>query len=336
MSRDRYWKEPNLAPTNVVRQHTAARMYLSHFAVDGHIAVYDFDKDRQFDASVNDVAVQTGFYNVYVGRRKLSTETWLSAIEGAASAIIRRVVGSPNELLALPAADEEALSRFICAQMFRVQAFRDRDAAMRQQLLDRVKEAGRAFLERTETPEDAEKIWAAWATKPDEWFLREEEPYQPAKTATFMLSEVQGFANALRQMPWRIGIVDPGLSLYTSDNAVSKHPVPTIRFNPFQMWWYFLPLAPLVLLQIGPRFAEEGQPKRVVKDFTAWETSFARHIVSKGASRFLYGPGPYLAKECAAACLSRLDQERIQDAVWLQGFNPAPLRGVVPREHRAT
>jgi len=77
MSRDRYWKEPNLAPTNVVRQHTAARMYLSHFAVDGRIAVYDFDEDRQFDASVNDVAVQTGFYDVNVGRRKLSTETWL-------------------------------------------------------------------------------------------------------------------------------------------------------------------------------------------------------------------------------------------------------------------
>lgn len=322
MSRDRYWKEPNLAPTDVVRQHTVARMYLAHFAIDGRVPVCDFEEDRQFDASVNDVAVRTGFYDVCVGRQKLSTESWLATIEGVASAIIRRLVANPDELLTLSNEDEEALSRFICAQMFRVQAFRDSDAAMRQQVLDHVKKMGRAFLERTETPDDAEEIWRAWMTKPDEWFLHEEEPYQPAGTAAFMLGEVPGYSNLLRAMPWRIGLVDAGSVVYTSDNPLSRHPLPTVRFPGFPMWWYFLPLSPTVLLRIGPGLAEGSQPARVRKDFSVWETSFARHVVSENASRFLYGPGPYLPKGCATYCLRRIDKQRVRDAVSLQGYNP--------------
>lgn len=321
MSRDRYWKEPNLAPTNVVRQHTVARMYLAHFATDGRVTVYDFEEDRQFDASVNDVAVRTGFYDVRIGGRKLSTESWLSTIEGVASAIIRRVVANPDELLTLSEEDEKALSRFVCAQMFRVQAFRDSNAAMRQRFLDHAKKMGRAFLERAEKPDDAEEIWRAWMTKPDEWWFKQEEPYQPAETVAFMLGEVPGYSNLLRAMPWRIGFVDVGSLIYTSDNPVSRHPLPTVRFAAFPMWWYFLPLSPSVLLQIGPGLARDGQPARMRKDFSVWEACFARHVISVDASRFLYGPGPYVPKPCAATCLWRLDRERIRDAVRLQGYN---------------
>ena len=322
MARDNRIDEPNLGPTDAKRQHVVPRMYLAHFAVDGLVSVYDLDTGDSFASSVANVAVRTGFYDVYVGAQKLSTESWLAAIEGAASQIIGHLGADPDVLLTLSTEDEIALSRFICAQMFRVQVFRDEDAAMRQQLVDHLKQAGKAYLERTESPEEAEKIWDAWKTKPDEWFLKEENPYQPAGTVASMLGEVQGFANLLRHMPWRVGFVDSGLALYTSDNAVSRRPIPTVRWAGFPMWRYFWPLTPSVLLQIGPRLTEEGKPGRIRGDFSNWETSYARHVVSENASRFLYGPGPYVPKECASSCLKRIDMQRADDAAGHQNHDP--------------
>jgi len=222
-------------------------------------------------------------------------------------------VANPDELLTLLAEGEEALSRFICAQMFRVQAFRDSNAAMRQRFLDHAKNMGRAFLERTEKPEDAEEIWRARITKPDEWWFKQEEPYQAAKTAASMLAEVQGFSNLLRSMPWQIGLVDSDLPLYTSDNPVSRHQPPLARWPGFVAFNYYVPLSPSVLLKIGPGFDPDGKGHRLRKDFSPWETSLARHLTTAGASRFVYGPGPYVSKACSRACLERLALAKVQD-----------------------
>lgn len=308
MPRDRHWNEPNLGPTDVVHQHVVPRMYLAHFAIDGRVAAYDFEEDRGFDASVKDVAVRTGFYDVLIGRQKVSTESWLAVVEGAAASIIGRLIDDPKALLTLSTEDEEALGRFICAQMFRVQSFREDDGAMRQQLLQDIKERTRTFLENTApSKEVGEDLWEYWQGKPDEWWLRESEPYQPASTAASMLSEVQGFSNILRAMPWRIGLADPGQTVYTSDNPVSRYRPPLALWAGFAAFTYFAPLSPKVLLRIGPGYDPNGQGRREQRDFSAWDTCLARHVITANASRFLYGPGPYVPPACAHECLQRLD-----------------------------
>ena len=313
MAEDRRFNEPNLSPTDAVRQHTVPRMYLAHFAIDGGVPVYDLKEDKQFDSSVNNVAVRTGFYDVLIGRRKLSTESWLAAVEGTAASIISRLVDDPAALLTLSTEDEEALSRFICAQMFRVQTFRDWDAAMREQSLDQLKQAGRAYLENTEPPEEVEAIWDAWIEKSDEWWFNEEGPYQVAETAASMLGEVQGFSNLLRAMPWRIGLADGRLSVYTSDNPVSRYPLATARRPAFVAFRYFIPLSSRLILTIGPGFDPEPR-QRYRQDFTFWETSLARHVVTREASRFLIGCGPYVLPQCARECLQRIVSAKVSDA----------------------
>ncbi len=334
MAEDYRYNEPNLSPTDAVRQHTVPRMYLSHFAIDGRVPVYDFEEDREFEASVSDVAVRKAFYDVQVGRQMLSTESWLATIESAAASIIGRLVDEPQALLTLSTEDEEGLSRFICAQIVRVQAFRDSDAAMRQQLLDRLKQAGRAYLERSEPPEEVEQIWDAWMEKPDEWWFNQEEPYQPAETGAFMLGEVQGYSNLLRAMPWRIGLSDPGQTIYTSDNPVSRYAPPTARWPGFPAFENFIPLSANLILKIGPGWKAEGTTGRERKDFTYWETSFARHVITREASRFLFGRGPYVPPECAIGCLKRIDGAKVRDAkAGLQGDLTDRERGYVVEDH---
>ncbi len=133
---------------------------------------------------MRNVAVRTGFYDIWVEGRKLSTESWLATIESAAASIISGLGANPDMLLSLSDEDEVALSRFLCAQMFRVQAFRDSDAVMRQQLVDHLKQAGRAFLGRTESPEVAARIWEVWKDKPDEWFLHEDNESSQRRTVS--------------------------------------------------------------------------------------------------------------------------------------------------------
>jgi hypothetical protein len=314
MTPRRQIKEPNLAPTVTVRQHTVPRMYLAHFAIDDRVPVYDLEEEREFVASTRDAAVRTGFYDLRVGGRKLSTEYWLSTVEAVAASIIGRLQTNPDALLSLPTEDEDALGRFICAQIFRVQAFRDTDASMRQQLLDHVRNAGRSHLERTTPPELVEEIWDEWMTKPDEWWLNEQEPYQPAATAASMLSRVQGFTNLLRAMPWRIGLAHAAVPVYTSDNPVSRYAPPASLQPGFAALANFMPLSSRVLLKIGPGFIPDASPQRLRKDFTSWETSFVRHLVTRDATRFLYGLGPYVPRECASTCLGRLDAAKMSDA----------------------
>src|SRR4051812_17393570 len=66
----------------------------------------------------------------------------------------------------------------------------------------------------------AKEFWEYWDNQADEWWLQHEGPIQHAETTARMLSDVQGYANQLWHMPWRVGRVPQHLRLYTSDNSL--------------------------------------------------------------------------------------------------------------------
>ena len=148
-----------------------------------------------------------------------------------------------------------------------------------------------------------------------------------------MLGEVRGFANILRAAPWRIGFAPDSIRLYTSDNPVAGylHPVRIPGEGAaFSSFTYFMPLSPRVLLKIDRRPDRKGdkevQPcgERRRCDFSEWEISFARHVVTNDAIRYLFGEGPIVSKDCAASCLERIDRARLEFAVHYLGYDPRP------------
>ncbi len=325
-----HFREPNLAPTETARQHFVPRFYLANFADGGVIEACDLENGREFRASVEDVAVRRGFGDLEVGGQALSTETWLAYLETAAAPVLRRLAAEPATVLALSPAEEHDLSRFIAAQRFRVPAFRTFEQRMAGSLVEQVKEFARRWLYNTEPRDEADEIWAVWEAKPDWWWLQQNGPVGNARDAAIMLGEVQGFANLARAMPWRAGWVNSRSHLYTSDNPMSGY------LPPVRPWWsgagfadhaFFLPLSTRALLLIGStgqRASLQPRGERRCQDFSLWETAFARHVVTAEAERFLYGPGPYVSKECADSCLGRLGEARLCDAMLLQGFDPRP------------
>jgi hypothetical protein len=153
----------------------------------------------------------------------------------------------------------------------------------------------------------------------------------------FMLGEVQGFANLLVAAPWRIGFAPDSIQLYTSDNPVAGY------LNPVRPWWetaafaslnYFVPLSPKVLLKIERRPDQKGKGElkprgeRRHEDFSEWEISFARHVVTNDAVKYLYGEGPVVPKDCAASCLERIGRAELEFAIRYLGFDPRPPRSV--------
>lgn len=325
-----HFREPNLSFTKSARQHFVPRFYLGNFADRGLVSVGDLESGKQFKTSTRDVGVMIGFNDLEVAGRTVSTEEWLAEIEGAVAPIIGRLATEPAEVLRLSDGEENALSRFIAAQKFRVPAFREFDRRTTASMVGQIKEFTRGWLYNTEPRDEADVIWGAWEAKPDWWWLQQDAPVEEAYVPTVMLGEVQGFANLARAMPWRAGWVHSTSTLYTSDNPVSAR-LPAVR-----PWWswgafvehaFFLPLSTRVLLKIGPaghKTPLKRKGDRSCVAFSLWETAFARHVVTVEAIRFLYGPGPYVSKECARSCLRRLDDVRLQDAVVLQGFDPRP------------
>ena len=189
------WAEPTLGKTDAVRQHYVPRMLLGNFAIASAISVYDIETGRTFLASTNNVGVQSAFYDVLEGPELLSAETWLAEVEGAAASIIRSIIGDPDAILNLSPDEQEALARFIAAQLFRTPKMREQEAGWRQQLVDHLKKAGRRLLEKEEGPEGATVIWDACEDKPDEFFLNEETPPQPARPTAARLARATGFVN---------------------------------------------------------------------------------------------------------------------------------------------
>jgi hypothetical protein len=326
----RHFKEPNLRVPTADRQHYVPRLYLGNFIGEGGIAVNDLQTGRCFTTSVGNVAVESGFYNLQAEELTVSTEDWLADVEAAAAPILRRLVTDPGSLLALSDEEQNHFARYMAAQRFRVPAFRDFERATRSHLLQQLKPMARKFLERKLPAARVRKVWREWEKMPDEWWLQEDAPFQDADACAYMLEEVQGWANLLLAMSWRLGYADPSLVLYTSDNPMSAY-LPPVRPWPSggAMWEhvYIFPLSPRLLMRIDPLpYETELQPRgpRWSEDFSSWETSFARHVVTADATRFIYGTTCPVPRHCALSCLRRINAARLYDAIRLQGYDPRP------------
>ncbi len=329
------WNEPVLRPTNVKRQHYVPRVYLRPFVgQDDNIRVVDLDTGSEYRTSIENAAVETYFNDLEVEGLRVSTEDWLAELEGKAASVIKQLTMSPETIGGLSLEEELALARFIAALKFRTPGFREWKTKVTSPIISQIKEILRAQLYHQYDRKEADATWEIWKDKPDYWWLGQEAPEQPAEGTTYMLGEVQGFANLLRAAPWRIGRAAGSLRLYTSDNPVSAY------LSPVRPWWdggafssfaYYLSLAPDVLLKIDrrPYKDEQGdslapQGERRYGDFSDWEVSFAQHVITKDATRFLYGEALVVPRDCATDCLERIGQANLQIAMRYQGFDPKP------------
>src|SRR5437660_1038250 len=91
----RYWNEPILDTTQTKRQHSVPRLLLREFCVDGALDVYELDSGRVFSTSPENVAVESGYYDVDLGTHVVSAESWLSEVEGKASRSVSEIVANP-------------------------------------------------------------------------------------------------------------------------------------------------------------------------------------------------------------------------------------------------
>src|ERR671919_1197487 len=115
-NKPRYWNEANLAPTEAKRQHYVPRMYLEAFTgVDGKIRVLDLDDEKEFRTSVQNAAVENYFNDIEVGDECLSTEDWLSELEGLASPVIAKLINDPSSICSLSLDEEYRIARFVTA-----------------------------------------------------------------------------------------------------------------------------------------------------------------------------------------------------------------------------
>lgn len=223
--------------------------------------------------------------------------------------MLSRIRTDPHAVTSLSTKEENDLARFVCAQHLRTSDFREMDARLRRETVDQVRELSRRYLYSQFAPGDADDIWSVWKNKPDEWFLQEKEPYQVAATAASMLSEVQGPANILRAMPWRVGHVASPPGIYLGDNAVVRRVLTDVPFAGYPEHTYYFPLSPEVLFSAGPHLSGSKKGPRCAPDFSPWETSLARHLITANSNRHLFGRGPYVSRECAGSCLERLSRE---------------------------
>jgi hypothetical protein len=285
------------------------RALLRAFSVNGLVDIYEVDTGRLFSTAPENAGVEAGYYDVDVGGQALSAEAWLAGVEGRAAPLLSKITADPTTIAALSAEEENDLARFICAQDFRTPAFRELDARIGQQMVGHVKEFGRRWLETQFAPKEAEDIWNAWKGKPDEWFLHEEKPHQASRSVAGILSEVQGFANILLAMPWRVGHVTVPPGIYLGDNPVVRRELTALPRAGYCEHTYYLPLSAGVLFSAGPHLSGSRRGPRRAIDFSPWETSVARHLTTTSASRHVFGRGPYVTRECAHACLDKITEE---------------------------
>jgi hypothetical protein len=333
MNEDNFWNEPNLGPTKVKRQHYVPQLFLRAFSLDDKIRVVDLNEGREYRTSIANVAVESHFYDEDIADIQLSTEDWLAQLEGHATPVVEKLLSDPDSITSLSDEEEMFTSRFLVALLFRTPAFRDYNDKFFSSTLQQIKGMVKRQIYHVHK-ENADTIWEEIKDKPDHWWFEESEPQQSSSITNFMLGEVQGFANILRAAPWRIGTAPDSICLYTSDNPVAGY------LRPVRPWWeharfaaldYFVPLSPKVLLKIEHRPYNEhpdGELQRrggrCRNDFSAWEISFARHLVTQSATRYLYGDGPVIPRDCAASCLERIRNAQLEFAILYLGFDPRP------------
>ena len=334
MDDSKFWNEPNLSPTKVKRQHYVPQVLLRAFAVNGKVRVVDLDSEsKEYKTSTANIAVEKHFYNVDLSDIQVSTEDWLAELEGNAAPVIAKLVQDLDSITSLSIEEELYMARFITALRFRTPSFRDWNDNMIKSILQKIKDMAKEQVYHQHSKSKADTIWGEMKDKPDHWWFNEPEPQQPATTTAFMLGEVKGFSNLIRAAPWRIGTAPESIQLYTSDNPVAGY------LNPVRPWWegaafasftYYMPLSPKILLKIermpdrkdGEDLRPQGERRRC--DFSSWEISFARHIITNDARKYLYGEGSIVTRECASSCLERIGRAKLEFAMYYLGFDPRP------------
>ena len=320
MTEDNFrWNEHVLSETQVKRQHYVPRSYLRRFARrDGRIRVVDLQEDREYKTSIGNAAVEGRFYDLEIEQTIVSTEDWLARIESEASPVIELLLSSPPSIERLSDEQEFALARFVAAFRFRTPAFRGWVDTVSSSLVAQIQEFMKLQLFKQYGSQDGQAIFDELKNKSLNWWLDGQETAQPAEMSTYMFEGIQGYANLVRAAPWRIGCAQGPNRFYTSDNPVSRY-LPSIR-----PWWdtgafwsfhYYFPLSPDALLKIErrPYSGESTEPpnprgQRQHRDFSASEVSMARHIISREATRFLYGGGKFVSKQIAQSRLARIER----------------------------
>ena len=249
----------------------------------------------------------------------MSAEDWLSDLEGKACGVLQLLLNEPSTISTLTAEQETDLSRFIAALIFRTPSKRQEMDGVMATVYSQIESKLQGQFVHQFGEGQGNTMYGEWQSKPFHERYGGQESDQPASITNLLLTEVQGFANLLRADSWRIGNVTGRLRLYTSDNPVARH------LRPVRQWWdvgafascdYFLPLSPEILLKIErrPDKADTNQEcscrgDRRKKDFSKWEVSMARHIISRSASRYLYGDGIVISKQDAELHLVRIEEE---------------------------
>ncbi|MBI2170913.1 MAG: DUF4238 domain-containing protein [Chloroflexi bacterium] len=322
------WNEPILGLTNAKRQHYVPQMYLRHFSrEDGSIRIHDINKGTEFLTSMKNIAVETGFYDFPIEDTIVSTETWLSQIEGAATQTIQRLGETPDYLLKMSLEEEIHLARFTGSLFFRTPFFRSELQRMFGLPLPQIREIIKGQLYSRFEKREADKLWEEWKDKPDYWWWGMTDPPNPAEDMAIMFSEVQGFANLLLAMPWRIGYVPNTMRLYTSDTPVSRF-LPSVRpwyyFGGFTHYDYYWPVSSKVLLLVKGRSELQPRGLREVRDFSPYATSIAQHVISQEATRYIFGDGLVVSRKCAISCLADIEKAKLEFAIKYLGFKNTP------------
>jgi hypothetical protein len=329
----RHWNEPVLAPTDVKRQHYVPKVYLRAFADHSQqIRVVDLDEGREYRTSVDNVALQGRFNDVEVDGVVLSTESWLSGLEGQVGTILEKLIDDPAQIASLTGDEQIHLARFLAAMRFRVPAFRQMVEALSRDMVSFAKGIAKEMVTNKQDPETASRIWAEWETNADEWWLGQAEALNTAAVAASTLAEAQGYANLFLAMPWRVGRIPSSSRLYTSDTPVYGY------LRPVHPWWehggfasltYYVPLSPSVLLRIDPLRVRKDQPVetpgvRDHKDFSGWHVGMSLSIISAHATRFLYGDGLVMGRDSARRDLADYERRAVAAAKWLGHSDQPP------------
>lgn len=199
-----HFREPNLAPTAVKRQHYVPQGYLKRFtAEDGLITVFQPDNASQFRTGVGNVALETYFYDLRYEQQRLSTESWFALeIEGPFWPLLDRLCDDPTSLASMTEEEETVMGRYIASQRLRVPRRREYIERTRQKFRAWVAELLGSAMKKSIAEDEIDSHMAENATLP---WLRSKRTYQVGEAMSAELGEITGDARILMAKPWRIG-----------------------------------------------------------------------------------------------------------------------------------
>jgi hypothetical protein len=328
------FKEPNLAATDVKRQHYVPQRYLKQFAIGERIDVLEVEGGGRFTTSVANVAVESYYYDLRYEQEKLSTEAWFAReIEEPFWPLMDRLRSTPATMLDLTEDEQTVVARYLAAQRLRVPNRREYIERTRAKFREWA--AGLVSNARGRKIE-VEQLDEHLADNPTIPWLRSDRAYQFGEAMSTELGEVTGDARVLMAKPWRIGRTDERFPLYTSDNPVSTHVPPVLPDFWDDLWdtnQYF-PIAPDTLLVIAAIPPADGRKiawfgDRRCSTFNRWETSRARSLVTCEASTYVYGAGACpLSRKVARRNVTAFDEVSRAAAIKWSGYDPSKPQSI--------